>query len=65
MSRSTKRSNRHSVMIPGFLDKDTGSSSKNQYRSAVMVSASLVVTRQNRVNHLRKGVRILSFYDVL
>jgi hypothetical protein len=29
------------------------------------ISSFVVVTRQNRVNHLRKGVRILSFYDVL
>ena len=30
MSSSTKSSSNHSVMMPEFLDRDAGSSSKNQ-----------------------------------
>ena len=41
MLTSTKRSNNHSVMIPEFLDRDAGSSSKNQYKSVFRWSRNI------------------------
>ena len=38
MSSSTKRSSNHSVIMPEFLCKDAGSSSKNQEVSVSMVA---------------------------